>query len=170
MHQHYHDILALTDRKPVWWQEGGIPRFCEFAPQELPDIYADEAAILLIKCQACGEKFYVSMSTNQSTRFGTALRNANGNNERALAAQDKYSIAARIRAGTLHWGDPPNIDCCASGASMTSELIQVVEYHRRRDPIYCEGGVVKDYEAYTSWRRNPDLEGPLPSKSGAVRR
>lgn len=51
----------------------------------------------------------------------------------------------RDRFGHLHYGDPPNIHCCAAGPTMNSIPIRVLEYWSRENPLL-------------DWQRDPALE------------
>ena len=82
-----------------------------FAPHHLNNIYAKEAALAEISCQGCGRVFYVALTG-------------------AFAAQGR-SLGDEIRLGRVHYGDPPNVDCCAAGPCMNSEMLRIVEYWSR---------------------------------------
>jgi len=78
MHTAYNDILELTDREPVWWTEDGVPRFCEFHPDDASNIYATEVVLLEIACQECGRRFLAELvfSRSQSVMSGMLDRMA----------------------------------------------------------------------------------------------
>lgn len=162
MKGNFSDIInAAGTKTPKWWDENGVPRFCDFHPHEVSNIYADEVVLMEIACQSCGDIYHVAMSSKkmdaESQRdaliqrvFIYAVRR--GEVEMTLdsleAFEKKYehikcSLADHIREGTLHYGDPPNTGCCASGASMNSLALRVLEYWKR--------------ESY-QWVRNPELE------------
>jgi hypothetical protein len=113
MHHHYDDITGRIKEPPLWYDENGVPRYCEFGPDEGASIYARQIALLEIACQACGERFMVAMSWTPS-----------------LCATDQHdwSLADLIQDGSIHYGDPPNADCCGIGASMNCEDLRVVEF------------------------------------------
>jgi hypothetical protein len=100
----------------------------------LPDIYADECALILIACQGCGHEYPVAMSI--STGWAKAMAQGSGGTFRTLAE--------RIRDGSIHYGDPPNTGCCAAGATMNSEPKRVLEYWHKPGRI--------------KWERDPTLE------------
>ena len=176
MKQRYDDIIDAVGTVPTWWQENGVPRFCEFSPEKAPDIYADEAALVEIACQACHERYLVCMTTSQHSIHSDFARMAgihfmvdakSGKTTDLAEIERKYpdkmhTIAGRIRAGTLHYGDPPNTGCCSSGPSMTSLALRVVEYWSRKNDKYVENGVIIDHEAYWTWERNAEYEVELP--------
>jgi hypothetical protein len=62
MHQHYGDILKRIREPPQWFDDYGVPRFEEFSPQQLGNIYAREAALAEIACQECGRLFIVALT------------------------------------------------------------------------------------------------------------
>jgi hypothetical protein len=130
VYQCYDDILSRISEKPLWFDEYAVPRYCEFAPNKLANIYAHEAALAEITCQNCKRMFRVAFSG---------------------ANWDSGTIADAIRSRTLHFGDPPN-NCCSSGATMNSEPQRVIEYWRIFDPKYDRT------IAYNKWHRDPSLE------------
>lgn len=111
MHHHYRDIVDRIAEPPLWWDENAVPRYCEFAPNQVANIYATEVVLMEIECQNCGQRFMVAMSSDpyQSMDCGATLSDA-------------------IKDGSLHYGDPPNIGCCPAGPSMNCYDIRVVEY------------------------------------------
>ena len=123
MNRSYDDLLSLTDRKPSFFQSAGVPRWGAFRPQDSTGVYARECAIAEIACQAC------------DTRFHVLFERGSGEPE----------IAERIGRSQLAYRDPPNVGCCASGPTMTSETLRVIEYWRREP--YPDG-----------WTRDPSLE------------
>lgn len=134
MHRHYIDILSRITEPPTWFDELAVPRFGAFAPAALADIYADECALMEIRCQACGQSFQVAMST--------------GSHEYAFG---KPRLSADVSG--LHYGDPPNMQCCAPGPTMSSEPIRVLEFWTR--------------DAF-DWIRQPLLEGPIGEATADV--
>lgn len=129
MHQHYDDILALTPAPPKWWDRNGYPRYCEFHPSRVEDIHAHEVALVDIRCQGCGERFEVSIY-----RHG----------------RHDVSLVDLIASKALHYGDPPNIDCCPSGPTMNSVPVRVLQYWRRNwRRTYAT--------SMLDWRCDPDL-------------
>ncbi len=150
MHHDYKDIRALTPIEPKWFDEHAVPRYCEFHPTEISDIYADETALVLIQCQACAHKFEVAFSTGRSQRLFNAAaqlsRETDPRSEEAKivwAAAEAATLAKAIRDKILHYGDPPNIGCCGSGPTMSSDPDRVLQYWRR---------------VQFEWMRDPTLE------------
>lgn len=125
MNRYYDDILKLTTEPPTWFDEQTVPRYCKFTPDWLG--FTDEAALVEIACQCCQRKFRVAFSRDrfESHKYGATL-------------------AESIRAKDLDYGDPPNVDCCASGPTMTTETQRVLEYWRR--------------EPFHEWSRDSTLE------------
>lgn len=106
MHQIYEDIIGkLGD--PQWWDEVGVPRYCTFEPSKKSNIYHDEVCLLTIECQACRRSFLVAMSSKSP------------------------SLADSVRLKEIHYGDPPNIQCCPAGPTMNSIPRRVEQYWRR---------------------------------------
>lgn len=117
----YDDIRSRIPEEPKWFDSNGVPRYDAFSPEAVPDIYANEAVLYRIQCQACGLAFDVAdelSSTDIILKRGTPLHE-------------------QITTGSLHYGDPPrhgvNGDTghlCA-GDTMNCEDIRVLEYWRR---------------------------------------
>lgn len=126
MNGYLEDIISQLG-EPIWWDDSGtIPRYCEFMPTKLTDIYANECVLLLIECQSCHHLFRVAQ--------------ANSN----IFEQDRISRSIRQHF-TLGIGDPPNIRCCPSGPTMSSNTIRVLEcWIRNRKTL--------------EWTRIPELE------------
>lgn len=120
MHHHYADIIDRISEDPKWWDENAVPRFCEFAPDATADIYCNEAVLLGIECQGCGQRFKVCMTASQTWRM---VNEARGIPSKALSEQ--------IHDKEIHFGDPPNTNCCAAGATMNSEPKRVLQYWRK---------------------------------------
>lgn len=131
MNHHYEDIRSRISEPPTWFDENAVPRYGEFEPNGGADIYADEVALVAIECQNCGEPFTVAISRKRSD-----LR-------RIMGGEEYVSIADDIRSGRLHYGDPPNTDCCPAGPTMNCEDLRVLQYWKR------EG---------FDWTRDPSLE------------
>jgi len=140
MHHHYNDIRSLILQDPAWWDENGVPRYGKFQPDKLSDIYATEAALVRICCQACHEEFDVAFSWS-------VIRWLNQPSEIFPEAP----IAEQIKAKTLHYGDPPNVGCCPSGPTMNCEDRYVLQYWRKKS---------------VEWVRDPGLEVSLEGAGG----
>ena len=128
MNGHYGDIMRLIPVPPVWWDENAVPRYCEFKPNEVSNIYASEVVLMAIKCQGCGEPFKVAMSHAYLDE-----------------AVNPNNTSFRTRAGHLHYGDPPRNDCCDAGPSMNSESVKILEFWVNEDPLH-------------EWTRHPEFE------------
>ena len=59
MFQPYRDILERCG-EPLWYDEGGVPRYAPFHPTLCSDIYATSAILVQVACQNCRETFYVA--------------------------------------------------------------------------------------------------------------
>lgn len=129
MHHHYHDIRSRIHEEPQWFDEHAVPRYSVFTPDETADIYADEAALVEIACQACGKRFLVCMTWNTW---------------KSIRSPHYKSLHEQIVAKSLHYGDPPNVECCPAGPTMNCEDIRVLEYW------------AKNYDR--DWVRHPELE------------
>lgn len=163
MHTYYADILDRIPEPPKWFDEHAVPRYCDFSPRELANIYANEAALVLIRCQACNSEFQVAFS-EVNTR--DLLWNAE--------KKKVKTIADLIVERRLHYGDPPNMRCCDAGPTMNSVPVRVVEYWYK--PFIRGEGmgshpnlpwleIVRD-PAALQFRRDPSLEVDI-SRTGA---
>ena len=124
----FEDILQAANRKPLWYDDHGTPRFSPYYPELSPNIYSDESCLYEIKCQYCHEKFLVSECW-----------------DRFESISHPYDWPANmsecIKKEMLSYGDPPRHDCV--GDTMTSDTIRVVEFWKK---------------AIMKWNRIPDLE------------
>lgn len=128
---HYYSDIREKLGQPLWWDEFAVPRYIEFAPDERADVYAVEVVLLLIQCQNCHQQFKVAMSKGTIDMM-----------------RGKPSLAEQIGDKSIHYGDPPNDQCCPPGPTMNSEPIRVLEYWRRSKNLL-------------KWERNETLEVPL---------
>lgn len=132
MHQSYDDIRDKLGQ-PLWWDECGVPRYVEFHPTQCNNIYANEAALLDIACQECHRRF-LAAETHGPQQI-----------------MDKTpSLTEQVKGGLIHYGDPPNANCCPAGPTMNCLDLHVVQFWSRR---LMEG---------RDWTRVPDLEIMLP--------
>ena len=113
MNRCYSDILSRIPEEPKWFDENAVPRYCEFEPKQCSNIYADERVLFLICCQACQHEFKVCLSRYH--------------------LDEGPEIKDLIQSGDLHYGDPPNIECCAIGLSMSSDSVKVLEYWKKEN-------------------------------------
>lgn len=127
MNHHYGDIRSRISEPPKWFDEHAVPRWSAFGPRETANIYADQVAFVHIACQSCSRDFLVCFSWCWS--------------DKALRGQ--APLSERVR--DLHYGDPPNVECCPAGPTMNSVPRRVVQFWRRDTP--------RD-----DWRRDPSLE------------
>ncbi|WP_155942400.1 hypothetical protein [Rhodomicrobium vannielii] len=129
MHNHYEDILERIAEPPTWFDDYGVPRFADFSPRRLSNIYAREAALAEVTCQGCGRMFKVALTD--------------------VFPPKQLSLSDAIRLRQVQYGDPPNVNCCAAGPTMTSVMHRILQYWSR------------DYEVGTDWQRDPKLEGEV---------
>lgn len=106
MNHHYNDIRSRIQSKPLWFDENAVPRYEPFNCRDRANIYAKEVTLLEIACQNCGHRFDVCMTNNWN---GPTLRQ-------------------QIEDGLIHYGDPPNVQCCMAGPTMNCLDLRVIEY------------------------------------------
>lgn len=134
MHNSYRDITDKINEQPKWYDENGVPRYCEFHPSWLANIYAAEAALVRVACQACHKEFSVGMAWYMWDDF---------------KARDEFvphPLAEQIKNKTLHYGDPPNAGCCPAGPTMNCDDLYIEQFWRRDETTNHE------------WRREIDME------------
>jgi hypothetical protein len=134
MFNDYDDITERIAEPPKWWDEQGVPRYADFSPYLIWNIYASEAALVEIACSACWNLFQVAFSLP-----GAGFQETIG---------DCQTIAEAIEKGKLHYGDPPNYGNCRDGASMGCYDLRVLQYWIR-PPV-------------GHWTRDARLEIELP--------
>lgn len=139
MHNDYSDITSRIEEVPSWYDDNGVPRYGEFHPEALPDIYINEAILYKIACQNCGTQFLVAEGVS---RFGDIIGRMyeyetdndpeKGNfGEWASNRIPQYPLAEAIKNSGIHYGDPPNSGCCPSGPTMNCDDLRILQYWRR---------------------------------------
>jgi hypothetical protein len=125
----YEDIRSRISDPILWWDDNGVPRYCEFHPSRC-GIYDVAAALVDVSCQACGRRFLVAMTMDRS-----ALQKLG----------DAYRRPSHGDVGSFRYGDPPSHrhEGCAAGDTMNVEGVRVVQFWER------EAG---------EWRRRPAHE------------
>ncbi len=134
MRQFYSEILAAFQEPPRWYSWEGYPRWVDFHPRHVDDIYAYMVALCRIACQNCGHEFFVAQSANIMDKYHV---------EETCGDDLAFCIGEGVRR--IAYGDPPNVQCCASGPTMNSVMLEVVEFWER-DNVGAE------------WHRDPELE------------
>ena len=135
MHASYSDITSRIKESPTWHDSNGVPRYGEFAPDNSPNIYADQVVLLRIRCQDCGRPMKVELNS-------CSMDLVRGHSK----------LRERVTEQTIHYGDPPTHDnnygeWCAAGATMNCEDISVLQVWLRPD--------------FGTWTRHPELEGEI---------
>ena len=142
MNRHYEDILKLSKKPPIWFDEHAVPRFCKFHPTQVANIYARACALVLIACQSCGARFKVAFSWS-------GYDSATPEMERLLHSYKPPKTLDEVRA--IHYGDPPNTECCGSGPSMNCVDLRVLQWWTR-------------FDNSGRWQRQKRFEIPLESE------
>jgi hypothetical protein len=153
MHEAYRDIRSRVVDPPIWFDEHAVPRFVKFHPRYCSNIYADEAALVLVTCQCCGKEYRVAFTSGpcdkieagqraflyalEEIKHGQTVRGADLQRIKKESFEriwkSKGQLGALIRTQHLEYGDPPNTcdDDCAAGALMCSEPRRLLEYWQR---------------------------------------
>lgn len=148
MHQNYSDITILTKAPPKWHDENGVPRYCDFHPDQIANIYASEAVLAVIECQRCQTEFRVAFSEiNQRHKLWDQ------------AQRQRISFLSDLISNrSLHYGDPPNTDCCDAGPSMNSVPVSVEEYWFKPFIKITQPGESISDPSMMNWVRDPNFE------------
>lgn len=118
----YEDIKSKIDEQPKWYDDNGVPRYCEFHPNQM-GIYEDLVISALIACQSCGQQFHVANGSNHHERYKAYILAGRPIDNNVLSLN---SVEA---AQSFHYGDPPNHDCV--GDTMNCKDLQVIEVWAR---------------------------------------
>jgi hypothetical protein len=127
MHDSYDDIRSRISEPPKWFDENAVPRYSDFAPGEQSNIYADRVAFVLIACQNCREKFKVCFSSCSMDRLRWQLRHE----QLGVENPCKHDLWDGCVDGSIHFGDPPNTQCCPAGPTMNCLDLRVLEAWER---------------------------------------
>jgi hypothetical protein len=136
MHCEYDDIRSKIAEPPKWFDENAVPRYSDFEPGQLANIYASECCLLRIECQNCDHEFDVAMSESSMDQVRHQM----------MFGKIRPHLSDLVRSGDVHYGDPPNAGCCPSGPTMNSIPRRVLQFWRRR-PLPAHG-----------WERDSQLE------------
>ena len=134
MNTDYEDIRSLSPTEPKWFDENAVPRYCDFHPKEVADIYAREVCLLRIECQNCRHVFLVAMSWSIKD-----------------AAHKTPRLSDDIARNEIHYGDPPNINCCGGGPTMNSVPKAVLEFWSCETPHHWERVPQLEHEIDCGW-------------------
>ena len=122
----YDDIKSRIPEEPKWYDDNGVPRYGDFTPNNVPNIYAEEAMLMEISCQDCGERFLVAL---QTAGMMDKLWNPKA---RSLSERiDEYLKEKEHNGFPFHYGDPPIHGCV--GDTMNCEDHRIVEFWQRKD-------------------------------------
>ena len=114
----YDDIHSRIADPIRWWDDNGVPRYCDFSPEKC-GVYDDVVALVEVGCQACMKRFRVAVTFD-------------GESRRQVGEQ--YALPTIGNIGSFAYRDPPShfhgTDGCV-GNTMTSESIRVLEFWQR---------------------------------------
>lgn len=145
MHNGYPDIRQRIDEEPAWYDDNGTPRYGEFHPTLLPNIYAQQAVLLEIGCQGCALIFRVAIGQGLLERIN-----------RTDIEKPYPTLEDLVRTGSIHYGDPPShVETDHAGSTMNCIDRKVLQFWKRgegNDP---------------DWYRVPELEITFPEDGTA---
>src|SRR3989454_3011954 len=87
----YDDIRSRIKDAIRWWDDNGVPRYCDFSPEEC-GVYDVVVALVEVGCQACMERFRVAVTFDRES-----LRQVG----------ERYALPTAGNIGTFRYGDPP---------------------------------------------------------------
>lgn len=158
MNHYYGDIIDKLG-EPKWYDRLGYPRYCDFNPREVSNIYADLTVLAEVRCQGCGRIFTCAFSWSHFDFFDRIEYWKEqdiwkeiiqlGKIDRVI---DWEKAAKRFLESPPFYGDPPNHPDDPAGNTMSSETTRIIE---------C--WVQSDYE----WVRRPELEIHYDDKGDA---
>ena len=125
MNTDYDDIRSRIAEAPTWFDERAVPRYGKFHPRNLSNIYAKEGVLMEIACQGCGRHFNVGLSFLSLSHDSMTDEIYDDQNDPIR------TFEGLIRVRRIHYGDPPNVRCCAAGPVMNSIPKRVLEYWKR---------------------------------------
>lgn len=161
MNHHYNDIRSRIAEPPLWFDTNGVPRYEPFRPRLISNIYAFECCLAEIACQNCGHRFLVAFSWS---RIEVGL------DAQGVAWGKMHEPLTPEQATLLHYGDPPNVECCPSGPTMNCLDLRIVEWWRQNDhhefqrvpsmEIPMADADVSGIPGSESWHDDPGTLGP----------
>lgn len=113
----FNDILDRIPETPKWWDSHGVPRYENFHPKFISNIYADEVVLLRIACQSCAREFDVEVMWDKFSHNWSGL--------------PKTPFSQNI--SFIHYGDPPNVGCCPAGPTMNCIDLRVLQFWAREN-------------------------------------
>lgn len=130
MHCSYQDITEKLG-EPKWWDEYGVPRYCDFSPDKVADIYADQVALVIIECSGCGKYLPVAWSFSKPHILCFVPGHPSGPD---CIAEITYPTEKD--PGSVGFGDAPahnNTEggYCRLGCVMSTDVRQIKEFWSR---------------------------------------
>lgn len=137
MNPSYADIKQRAGN-PIWYSEGGVPRYADFHPN-VCGVYNAYVAFVRIACQACKQEFSVASAVDM---MNAALYPVVLPRMADTTDADAWDVI-----GSFHYGDPPRHDCV--GDTMASVPLQILQFWKREIP--------------DDWTRDAAMEFSLPA-------
>src|ERR1051325_3563054 len=100
----YADIKLRIPLRPAWYDENGTPRYSDFRPDDVANIYSEYVVLLEIQCGTCRERFAAAVSVMRFWKGGPDF------DERC----QKWLARDKNAPFPFCYGDPPRHAC--SGA------------------------------------------------------
>lgn len=139
MHCVFKDIIKKLGM-PKWSDHSGFPRYGEFSPKNVSNIYAGAVFLIEIACQACYRKMDVAVSfsiqrlclNEQYRKIWDEIAKENNIPDGKLIFgkhwQDFFRKLSKDELLTmLHYGDPPRHDCSGAGETMSCIDLKIKE-------------------------------------------
>jgi hypothetical protein len=129
MKESYDDIRERIKMKPLWFDDNGVPRYDKFRPNLLPDVYARECVLMEIGCQACGEKFLVSLGYSPYSEKWRLWGSFSKRIQMFIDSPEKTVWSP------IHYGDPPRHEGLCAGDTMNCYDIRILEFWGRDERV-----------------------------------
>jgi hypothetical protein len=121
MHARYDDITSRIAMRPLWYDEGGVPRYSTFSPGDCSNIYASECALVEIVCQECLRTFFVCLTRRSRDQTLAECIRENVTNITGLCGDPPRHGVRDVKELTSRFD-------CLAGDTMSSLAVRVVEY------------------------------------------
>jgi hypothetical protein len=113
----YNDIYSRISDPILWWDDNGVPRYCEFHPSKC-GVYEVVVALVEVLCHSCRAHFRVTVSFDRYSLHDLG---------------DRYAPPTTGGIGSFHFGDPPAHGDGCLGNTMQAHSIRVLEFWQHDD-------------------------------------
>lgn len=117
--------------EPLWVDQNGVPRYCEFHPDIASEIYGDWVALMEVECQSCGKVFKCARGV---CRVMEVIK--------SRGQVQLENTAAQMIPYLIGWGDAPwhdadgneaGFDNQCAGTTMSTDILSFRVWYKDRD-------------------------------------